>query len=1519
MSFNTEALTLLTLGIRGDQPFGSERPALPDGNHCRWFPDQDLGFPWHGFYLFRRESRPSRPRCLSAELRHLRPGTSQSIRLETTLGRLSSAKPLVFTEDFLPAGLVEVDLAQGASLRFDLPGGVEARRVDVRIGLRDAGAPRSCVDFRRLPLGLGPNPRTEKEAVFTTEPPPISGAIDATSIEQWPGSPPGLQTSRRLEIALPCPATRIDLLLSNRGELKIEALDADGRSVAVQNVAPLALTAGTVSLTGKAITQVTLESSIGDPALLHEICFECPAAVLAAPGKGARIEVRALAGTAAVASTVVQGNAGEVVAATLEGTGITAVELAPGPGALVDLCVWTSAQGVTFGWEEVPGFRYPLCLPVAHPDYPCAGKPATFDDAKALALSRVTYPAPQGWDQGFAELHGELTLLVQGGPGGVPMAQRVHPDLPGQPLSPATQSDVPKLPGLRPLDLVFLASLHPAMAQMLGLYFADTSVPASVGYDYLLLADPTGVLGGSAETALAWLAFTADSSQVDATLVLGRRPTPRPPIDPPGAPRAYALPGMATRAIDGTVPETAGNVGLWWPLPADSTDEQPDQIVFYYPQRVSLGPIEPTAQPAVAQYQPLPHFAPVLVSEPDPLAVPGPRSSDWPPPSIPLHVVDANLPEGWYSYRVAGDDLFGRRSALGPPSQWFEWEPTEHQRHPYAVALLDKVPPPPPLGVEAWALDPLDRWVLVDEPHETWRADVGDTLVGLRVRWRWTLLQQVQAPDMAEFRIYYQPGRWNALLGKIEQVAAASAFESDVDLDVADSHPPNTFAGARLRVGNEDFGILGSQPGAKLRLRVKNLGVDDEVRPAEGKPCTVAIPEKHALWVDTSFATTWAKRLAVVDYDPPARTVVDPVEDANGRLLTDAAFTAASESAGVTVSGTIAQLPPMADLSGVQPWIDHLWLEDATEARETHRIVRYDAAARTVELETPPALGPPVHWILGRPTREYDVFLPAPDVGAGKPFEPSLAEPAVYAQIAVSAADDKQHAADDPKWNDPARFGNESRLSPSATVFRVLQTPPQAPELPDLGDRLWATPADYYDRSYSTFRFKDPKEPLRVHILRALDDSLFKRDWLIRETRKLLDPVLDPAALGAKIEHLAFFPDGWDFSQRKAAADGVNALAQGAAYSSLSNDAWTVLALLPGNESQANRTALEQRDVEMRRLRGKLVAADADLSPQSWTAATHLDAAKSLNDLADPPGYLALPDSALRLLAALPGNEVAFTQVTLQPFDMADPEIQDQRRPDDAESYTPDPTTLRAYTDTLPGRATNRYFYRASFVDGAQNPSALSLPGPPVYLRKVEPPRTPVITRIEGGDRQITVAWAANREVELVEYRVYRATTKEAARDLRLMTLVATHGPTERSWVDTSAPLAMTVYYRLAAVDSAGNVSSPSRSASARAFDDSEAPVPVWKPPTVEPGGTAVALSWELPSADLRAVVFRRSSADTAWENLTGWLPEETATFKDSGGSGPRVYRLVVMDGEGRVAKAAPDLTVDPTIETTGS
>lgn len=405
--------------------------------------------------------------------------------------------------------------------------------------------------------------------------------------------------------------------------------------------------------------------------------------------------------------------------------------------------------------------------------------------------------------------------------------------------------------------------------------------------------------------------------------------------------------------------------------------------------------------------------------------------------------------------------------------------------------------------------------------------------------------------------------------------------------------------------------------------------------------------------------------------------------------------------------------------------------------------------------------------------RVYELFLPPPaePYPVSIPLNPSLAEPVAYAHVGVSAADGKPHTADARTGGDwGGRPGNEGPGGAPATIYRVWRELPPAPAAVMDDARYWASPADYHDRSFFTFRWK-PEPLLKLHVFRALDDALFQADWARR-----------PAADPLDASQADRFPAGWNQAGRQQVADALNHLET----------------LVPDPNADADAVA---------------AAARAALAY-----------------------YGQLSDAALRVLAGLPEDDGAFVQLTLHPLDPADPANANRRGPDNADGVVIDPA-LRAYVDPLDGRGTNRYFYRAALVDAAHNLGPLGPSTPPVYLPNVVPPRAPAITKVLGGERQITLRWASNREPDLVEYRVYRTDRQEATRDIRLMERVHTvpvppgdpaTRPAEVIWDDLGLVGGTTLYYRLTATDSAQNESTASQVVSLRVVDTSVPEPPTW-------------------------------------------------------------------------------------------
>ncbi len=1337
-------LIMTALGIRNDQPPTVYQPKLLDGVHLRWAFRQELGFPLYGFYLFRRPHLKGRPVCLSGFFGKMSVDGPYGRRVMTPLGALESDRPLVMTDYFAPEYPQGLDLFRREWLRFDMPDGEPARRVEVKVGFYSNAAPpdpetTTCISLSELPIGRGDNPRVLEGASFqvsdiegSTQRDP-RGELSSTRVINKSGLT-GLDCGSRLIVQLPRSADVVELILTHfsKGPV-VRALGSRGTELdQVRMTAPPGEPEA-IRLNAPGIRAVAVEGPTNE-VLLRRLCFGSTQRLPKGPKS---VEVTAYMDRIPVESKVVKPTkTGEPVTAIFEFEHITSVRLTRGAGALLDLCYVPVSQGASDGWGLVPGFTYPLCLPLAHANYPCPGKPATETEAEQMAVGRVRYGDGSQWaeDESFEEVHELLELLVDDDDpdlAGVPMADRFR-NVSAEPSGDNPDQKPPQMPKQRPLDLLLLASVHPAVSQMMGLSWVDKEVDFDTAYDYLIIGDWKGWIALASQTpdgqqlaghALHWWQKVTsvsesfrdgflDESGADGYIVYNQRAEPRPPLQPLERCEAYALPGNGIR----TRGESSGRnaAGLRWRRESLADGIlAPGASVLFHLWRADVGDGEdpPEEAPDPDIYKLVTEDHPVLPSVVDHEAGNGPDAPlNWPP--FRVLAADHGLRDGWYSYRVSGIDIFGRHSPHSQPAVWRQWAPKpdpepwyyqapEENRvlNSFAIHLIDDAPPPPPTGVEAYALDPQDSTLVRDERYEAWHAewqpnpDSGDEpVIGLRVRWRWTRRHMEQAPDTREFRVYLHPG--DAML---------------------------------------------------------------------------ASPEEWRL------AKNWQDRIFVVDYDEH----VEVEEDDNGNEI----------------------------------------------------------------------------------ARHYDVLLPMDGHGdAGRLNDllaPSRDDPVVYAFIAVSAADHREHRPDvvtGGPWG--GRDGHEGPLSARMRIHRVLRTPPPPPApIPPDGEAVYATPADYHSRSYYTYRWK-PETGLKVHIFRALDEAVFLADWRTRVAA--VEGGGTPPFLVA--DDLDVFPSTedeprWNDVKRLQVAEELNKLNE----------------FLDYPEPERTRKAMAY--------------------------------------------YHGLSNDGLRTLAGLPGTEKAYTQLTVSP------------------------KGGEAYTDTLDGRARNRYFYRAAYVDGAHNKSPLGLADPPVHLPKVKPPRRPVITKVTIGDAAVTLSWAANREPDLREYRVYRTKEKQDTRDLRLMELVhlervaGGNGRASLRWTDEEVVGGRLYHYRVVAADDADNASRPSAVATVKVVDRRPPEPPVWEkadwvllnaageeeswPEDEIPEGRhpAIRLRWRTSVTGARFIVTRKARRATAWQPLareSGYeevAPGEYLLYDpDASGDENYSYRLTIISPAGVPGDVVPQV-----------
>jgi hypothetical protein len=916
----------------------------------------------------------------------------------------------------------------------------------------------------------------------------------------------------------------------------------------------------------------------------------------------------------------------------------------------------------------------------------------------------------------------------------------------------------------------------------------------------------------------------------------------------------------------------------------------------------------------------------------------------------------SGLDVGWYSYRAYAIDLYGRFSPDSAPIPWKNID-TSTAPAVDAIHLADTTPPPPPAGVLAWMLDDRDPYMVRDAAFKQWRNQFSTSasIVGLRLKFRWPWSHQNQGPDLREFRVYFLDNPINARTGRVTSVLAISGQPTRtlvrIDLDLPDSTSTNDYQGASLQAGDRAFPILSSQStttnqATSVQLTVENGGPSKTMVPESNVDGAIVIPSGHPLHKELLHPGNWKWLAAIPENLAGTRHDIDMVEDGaavpfdaetNTFVGTQAVWNGSafvldsvpgshqltSVRPGIDVLALSSDEPPgyyVMDIQSVQasgllivpkqlpdpvplPATTFAWrigpanaglrglagswnattrrfsldgtpnLSNVTRGADLIYIAAagatpanldfffvidsLNAASRTLTLENTVHLnalpdGASFAWKIGRPVRQYEVFLPDPSVPQVKVttdpsiqlapvfnlLTPSLNEPVRHGTIGVSSVDKRTEVAD-RYWPSRGRTGNESFVSGPAPVFRVLRDPPSTPTYTWNVSRLLATRANYRDESFFTMRWDNPGAGYHAHVFRAMDSSLFLAHWNLSGSL----PVGAPPGISVLS----------GFAARKANFD---------------------------THTAAAATAQNNND-------------DATFQAKSALAGIEYREAAKLYDQLD--------DATLKWLAAQHDLADAYMQVTIKPLDLSDPANFDRLGPDnDPATFAASPT-VRAYVDTLPGKSTNKYFYAVMLLDGAQNRSALGGPTPPVYLPKVVPPRAPAISSANGADRQITLRWACSREQDLQEYRIFRTTVREGALDVRMIDSPPQIIPVDANLNSRPRQIVfedevegdITYYYRITAVDSFGNISSPSPVIAAKAFDISTPAQPQWISSDwvdVAPNGTTTVVQVGQPanpgtrtavhfvwSTDARCQtrLIRRPPGSSYWSPVSPWLTTE--------------------------------------------
>ena len=229
------------------------------------------------------------------------------------------------------------------------------------------------------------------------------------------------------------------------------------------------------------------------------------------------------------------------------------------------------------------------------------------------------------------------------------------------------------------------------------------------------------------------------------------------------------------------------------------------------------------------------------------------------------------------------------------------------------------------------------------------------------------------------------------------------------------------------------------------------------------------------------------------------------------------------------------------------------------------------------------------------------------------------------------------------------------------------------------------------------------------------------------------------------------------------------------------------------------------------------------------------------------------------------------------------------------------------YSDVYPRDATGTVQYRVtawSFDDTASPPS----PPLTVNLPDTQPPLAPMIESIDGSDGQVALKFTPNGGDTLQFYVLRSLSFRDTGDIVNLNALPAN----ARAFTDANVDAGTLYFYRMVAVDAAGNRSTPSEPAAVRV---SEPPLP--RPPTpkahFEPKPfPRVIVEFAPPSSPSVRYALERRDASGKWLLIQGPLAREAASAMDTTPikGATSVYRLVSISSNGAPGPQSAEVEV---------
>lgn len=595
----------------------------------------------------------------------------------------------------------------------------------------------------------------------------------------------------------------------------------------------------------------------------------------------------------------------------------------------------TNEHNKNINWEKITAT---ISLPLYHSEYLCENKPASFIQAQKMAEERIKYGPPSNWLENFIQIHSTLSLLAHG-----EYPQRMTAIIANS--TEAAESNSPEAIDFNPLQTILMTSLHPAMAQLLGIYHHDTKPDTDIKYDYLLIADHNNQLSTASIEELCGDSDTIKGEQIDVSFAFDIGLTNEKYLTTPDELNVYALPPFIKEDYQSPL-----SAGLYWQEEAFSEHYSKNALYHVWYRKIE------SASNRHQDYSLLTRQLPVVFTKPESpqFEQQASATTDFNQhlPEVSLRYIHHHRSQGWHSYRVSAMDLFGRHSELSTSSRWMQRTPppdpapwyyqsdnfdsnsnnlaVSHEPVQlsslarYAVGLLDDTPPPAPINLSAQYLDPDDPYLERDRFYNNWLLLQSIVKAhGVRVQWSWpyqylNLITETQnfrteQNSPLNFKLHIKPGEINALSGEILESIPEDLGETRLLIGFNVDIREGLYRGARLRADNQSYKVIEGSPLSNtqydnefnvLELWVKNAGHNHTIVPETLTLCTLSFTQfsqgsisvsngqteisgKNTLWTDEQLG--W-----ILFFENTSYTIIQ-VDSALQTIVLDSPFSGVSK------------------------------------------------------------------------------------------------------------------------------------------------------------------------------------------------------------------------------------------------------------------------------------------------------------------------------------------------------------------------------------------------------------------------------------------------------------------------------------------------------------------------------------------------------------------------------------------------------------------------------------------------